>query len=309
MILARITPLQGVGWTIVAVAVPTVLRLVLDQGQGGIPFMTYLPAILLAALFLGWRYATAVTILAWVFGSWLLRGGTVSPFENPPELVRISLFALTCLVLIYVAALVRRLVQELQEAAEREAKLNLELHHRVKNMLATVSSIATMTVRHSDPDDFIDAFNGRITALSRAGDLLAVGKEVQCDMGRLVETAIGPFQAEGNIEVEGPDVELPRESCMPLSLALYELCTNAAKYGALSVPDGAVKLAWEIVASGRLLVRWQEENGPPVAEKRAQGMGSRLLRAQAGLAEVRLEFWREGVSCEIEIERSDIASG
>lgn len=300
---------RGVLWTVIAVAAPTGLRWLIDSGgTTGTPFVTFYPAILLASLFLGWRYGIATAVLTGIVVNRFLRYKPLD-FSLPSDVLIIALFALTCSIMIYIAAMVRRLLNDEAEAARREALLNVELLHRVKNMLATVSSIATMTVRHSDPTDFIDAFDGRIAALSRASELLAVGKEVQCEMGRLVGTAIEPFRTGGNIEVDGPDIELPRESCMPLSLALYELCTNATKYGALSVPDGIVKLAWDVGPEGRLQVAWREENGPPVPEKRRQGMGSRLLQAQTGLDAVRLEFWREGVSCEIEIKLGETTSG
>lgn len=300
---------RGVLWTVVAVLVPMGVRWLIDSGgTTGTPFVTFYPAILLISLFLGWRYGVATALLTGVTVNRFLRYQPLN-FAEPSDLLVIVLFTLTCAILIYIAAMMRRLVLELDEAAHREAQLNLELLHRVKNMLATVNSIATMTARHSDPGEFIDSFGGRIAALSRAADLLAVGKEVQCEISRLVETAIGPFQTGGNFEIAGPDVELPRETCVPLSLALYELCNNAAKYGALSAPGGKVKLDWSIGDNGRLLVCWREQGGPPVPEQRTPGMGSRLLRPQPGLPAVRHEFWRDGVSCEIEIERKDAPSG
>ncbi|MBO9602460.1 MAG: DUF4118 domain-containing protein [Novosphingobium sp.] len=302
LMLAKPSLARGLLWTAVALAVPTALRWVVNSGgPSETPYVTFYPAVLLASLFLGWRYGVATAVLTGILVNRVLRTVPLN-YHNPPDLVVIGLFALTCAILIYIATMVRRLVQDQAEAAARETLLNLELLHRVKNMLATVSSLATMTARHSNADDFIDAFSGRIAALSRASDLLAAGREVQLDIARLVETAIVPFRADGNFEVVGPDVELPREVCVPLALALYELSTNAVKYGALSAPGGRVLLDWAPGAGNRTLVRWREEGGPPVSEVRHEGMGSRLLRSQPGL-DIRLRFPPDGVACEIEIHR------
>ncbi|WEK46806.1 MAG: sensor histidine kinase [Candidatus Andeanibacterium colombiense] len=303
MLLAKPSLAHGMLWTGVAVAVPAGLRWVIDAGGvADTPFVTFYPAILLAALLLGWRYGAVTAVLAGIVVNRVLRFEPLD-FRAPGDLLVILLFALTCSILISVAAMVRRLVEDQAAAAEREAVLNLELLHRVKNMLATVNSLATMTARHSDPGDFIDAFGGRVAALSRASDLLTLGREVQCDIRRLIETAIVPFRTEENFKLGGPDGELPRETCVPLGLALYELCTNAAKYGALSVPEGQVLLDWELHGEDRTVIRWRELGGPPVPEQRNAGLGSRLLRAQTGLAAVRLEFPVDGVRCEFEIDR------
>jgi len=299
--LAKPSVPRGVLWTAIAVLVPTGVRWLIDAGGNGVPCVTYFPAILLAALLLDWRYGAATAVLSGIVVNRFLRAEPLQ-FDDPRALLIMAMYAVTCAILIYVAAVMRRLVRDQAEAATREAVLNLELLHRVKNMLATVSSIATMTVRHSDPEDFIDAFSGRIAALSRASELLASGKEVHCDIRRLVETAIGPFRNDRNFMVEGPDSELPRESCVPLSLALYELCTNASKYGALSVPGGRVRLEWTATEGERATIRWREEGGPPVSGTRGTGMGSRLLRPQPGLAGVRHEFHPDGVRCDFEIE-------
>ena len=223
-------------------------------------------------------------------------------YADAEQALLVALFALSCAALVWTGEMVRRLVRQLQAAREREELLNHELMHRVKNMLATVSAMATLTARHTAPEHFVEALTGRMRALEKATELLGADMSGQCDLHRLIDGATAPFRAAGNFIVEGPACELPRDACVPLSLALHELCTNAAKHGALSAPEGRVELSWECNAAGQLWVWWRERGGPPVPEQRRAGMGSQLLRRQRGLRAVEVRFQPEGLECDIEID-------
>ena len=139
-------------------------------------------------------------------------------------------------------------------------------------------------------------------ALDKATEMLGTGRVTHCEVARLAESATEPFRTDGNFVLTGPRCELPRDACVPLSLALHELCTNAAKHGALSAPEGRVLLSWECDAAGLLTLDWREEGGPPVPEQRRTGMGTQLLRRQRGLTTVDVEFRREGLCCRIQVE-------
>jgi two-component sensor histidine kinase len=219
------------------------------------------------------------------------------------DAVLIWLFALSCAALVWIAEMARRLVRELEAAKAREELLNHELMHRVKNMLATVNAMAVLTARHSEPEDFVEALTGRMQALERATGLLGVDEGAPCDVHRLVGSALAPFRAGDTFTVEGPACELPREACVPLSLALHELATNASKYGALSAPEGRVELLWTIGEGEDRLLRlaWRESGGPPVAPPQRTGMGTQLLRRQHGLDQVELHYRPGGVECAIAI--------
>jgi two-component sensor histidine kinase len=299
--LADIPPVTSAGWAVLAVAVPTGLRWFIDQGAAGIPFVTYFPAVVLAALLLGWRWATVVAVAS---GALATRLFSEEPLLDISTLdaVLIGLFALSCAALIWIGEMARRLVRQLEAAKAREELLNQELMHRVKNMLATVNAMAVLTARHSTPGEFAQAFSGRMRALDKATDLLATGRNLHCEMQRLAEGAIEPFRTDGNFAVSGPRCELPRDACVPLSLALHELCTNAAKHGALTVPEGRVLLTWECGEGGMLTLDWREEGGPPVPEIRRTGMGTQLLRRQRGLTSVEADFRREGLRCRIKVD-------
>jgi two-component sensor histidine kinase len=301
VVLAEIPPVQAAAWAVLAVAVPTGLRWFIDQGSAGVPFITYFPAVVLAALMLGWRWAALVAL-----GSGLLANRL---FTDEPVLdisaldaVLIGLFALSSAALIWIGEMARRLVRQLEAAKAREELLNAELMHRVKNMLATVNAMAVLTARHSGPGEFAQAFSGRMRALDRATDLLATGRNLHCETQRLVEGAIEPFRTDGNFAISGPRCELPRDACVPLSLALHELCTNAAKHGALTVPEGRVVLTWEYDEAGTVTLDWREEGGPPVSEVRRTGMGTQLLRRQRGLTSVEADFRPDGLRCRITVD-------
>jgi len=295
-------PVRGALWAAAAVLVPTALRLAIRTDVPGTAFMAYYPAIALAALFLGWRWGVVVAVVSTFVANALFGTRWIWETLLSPDAIVLALFALSCAVLIFTGAMCRRLVRELEDAKAREEGLNIELMHRVKNMLATVNAMAVLTARHAEPGQFAQAFSGRMRALDKATELLGPGRETHCEVAQLVEGAIAPFRGDGNFAVEGPAVELPRDACVPLSLALHELCTNATKHGALTVPEGKVALGWACDGDGRLTLTWREHDGPPVETPRKTGMGSGLLRRQRGLKSVDVSFDRPGLRCTIEVE-------
>jgi two-component sensor histidine kinase len=311
MILADTPPLTAAAWAAASVAGVTGLRWIADRGEGGLPFSLYFPVIVLIALFLGWKYGAVTALLSGIIANRLFKAEPILFYASWRNAVFVTLYVLICAMLIYIAEMLRRVIRQQAQAARREELLNAELVHRVKNMLATVNSIASMSARHAHPDEFVDAFSGRIAALGRATDLLGSGHEMACELKRLIESVIAPFRDEENFEVAGPECSIARDSCVPLALMLHELCTNAAKYGALSVPDGQVSLKWDIreAAHRQAVIDWRESGGPPVGEIERQGMGMALLRPQAGMAEVRLDFPHDGATCEIVLELPAASAG
>jgi len=307
VILADLPPLRGAMWAALAVAIPTALRWVIDKGEAGVPFITYFPAVVLAALLLGWRWGAGVAIVAGVVANALFIAEPLQLAMEPLDLLIEALFAVSCAALVWIGEMCRRLVRELEAAKARETLLNGELMHRVKNMLATVNAMAMLTARHSDPGQFAEAFSGRMRALDQATELLGNNTNAHCEVVKLAESATEPFRTDGNFVLSGPRVELPRDACVPLSL--HELCTNATKHGALTVPEGKVALTWGCGGDGLLTLEWRESGGPPVPAKRREGMGTKLLRSQQGLASVDIDFRREGLVCTIAVEGCERVGG
>ncbi|EQA98510.1 response regulator [Sphingobium baderi] len=183
-------------------------------------------------------------------------------------------------------------VTDRQRAEETQKLLIGELNHRVKNTLASVQAIASQTLRHSaGPSEFASTFMGRIHSLASAHSLLSGATWQGASLKGLIEgqLSIGSIDAE-RFEAAGPDIDLQPEPALHLALVLHELVTNAHKYGALSVPEGRVRLEWR-VAKGRLTLDWAESGGPAVAPPRRKGFGTALiersLRADGGHAEPR----------------------
>jgi PAS domain S-box-containing protein len=175
-------------------------------------------------------------------------------------------------------------ISERKRAEAEQATLTRELHHRVKNTLATVQAIMGSTARTSATiDDFQTALTGRIGSLAKTHLLLSEerGSVVFGDILRKELAAFDDGRDE-RIRLNGPDVELPPQLAVMLGMAVHELTTNAAKHGALSVHGGNVDVAWTVnTDAGRctLAIDWVESNGPAVTGPTRRGFGSRLLEA------------------------------
>jgi PAS domain S-box-containing protein len=173
-------------------------------------------------------------------------------------------------------------ITERKRAEAEQAVLTRELHHRVKNTLATVQAIMGSTARTAaSVDDFKSSLIGRISSLAKT-HLLLSEENGSVTFGEILRKELDPFDdGHGDrIRMNGPDVELPQQVAVPLGMALHELTTNAAKHGALSAHDGKVDIDWTVRnESGRrtLAIDWVESGGPAVTETPRRGFGARLL--------------------------------
>ena len=174
-------------------------------------------------------------------------------------------------------------IEERRQAQNQQSFLIRELHHRVKNTLATVQAVVGATARStSNIDDFYRAFVGRIVSLANTHSLLTEALWQTAPLRDILEKELKPYNdARGErITLHGPAVELPSEIAVPVGMAIHELTTNAAKYGALSVRNGKVSVTWDVHEEDgekRLAMTWQERSGPSVSPPERQGFGSRLL--------------------------------
>ncbi len=169
-----------------------------------------------------------------------------------------------------------------REAADKLQKLILEeLHHRIKNTLATVSAIASQSLRNvSGAEHAQHAIEGRLLALGRAHDLLLQARWTSADLGKIVRGATEAFDNPDapKFTIEGPDVRMTSGTVIAISMTLNELCTNTTKFGALSVPAGRVAIAWTLdPRTQRLRLVWTETNGPVVQAPAQRSFGSRLI--------------------------------
>jgi two-component sensor histidine kinase len=169
-----------------------------------------------------------------------------------------------------------------REASDKLQKLILEeLHHRLKNTLATVGAIVSQSLRNlQGAERAQQAIEGRLLALGRAHDLLLQARWTSADLGRVVRSTIEAFDNpdEPKFSISGPDIRMTSGAVIAIAMTLNELCTNTTKFGALSVPEGRVDIAWTLdPTSQRLHLAWTEKNGPAVHPPEKRSFGTRLI--------------------------------
>ncbi len=194
----------------------------------------------------------------------------------------------------------------LARTVEERKVLVYELQHRVKNLMALVQSLAVQTSTRPGvtAKAYREAFLGRLQALARAQALLFEDHGQETDLAALVEREVEPHRGDrpAAVAVEGEPVTLTGRHGLTLGLVFHELATNAAKYGALSTPEGRVRVSWRVEDEGRVRLLWQEQGGPAVEPPPHKGFGTGMIaRASAyelgGGAE--LVYAPEGLRCEI----------
>jgi len=165
-----------------------------------------------------------------------------------------------------------------REASDKLQKLILEeLHHRIKNTLATVGAIVSQSMRNLEGAERArHAIEGRLVALGRAHDLLLLAGWTSADLGTVVRSAIEAFDGpdEPKFSISGPDIWMTSAAVIAVAMTLNELCTNATKFGALSVPEGRVDITWTLdPQTQRLCLTWTEKSGPPSTLPRSAASG------------------------------------
>ena len=199
-------------------------------------------------------------------------------------------------------------ISDRAEADERQAIVNMELSHRLKNTLAMVQAIAAQTLRNATSlTSARDALSQRLVALGRAHDLLLIGKAERAGMEAIIRgaLAIHDDQEKNRLEIDGPAIEIGPRAALALALMMHELATNAAKYGAFSNSKGTVTIAWRLDgrgASEQVKLRWEEHDGPPVVPPTQLGFGTRMIeRALAGTigSKITISYAATGLICDL----------
>lgn len=171
-----------------------------------------------------------------------------------------------------------------REAADRLQKLILEeLHHRIKNTLATVSAIASQSLRTATSlEQGALAIESRLLAMGRAHDLLLQARWSSASLGEIVRGATEPYESQdaARFTMTGPELRISSGSVIALAMTLNELCTNTTKFGALSVPAGRVAIDWRTDDSAQtLLLTWTEQDGPAVRAPTRRSFGTRMIES------------------------------
>jgi PAS domain S-box-containing protein len=201
-------------------------------------------------------------------------------------------------------AKLRREVAERRRAEQRQQLLIHELNHRVKNMLATVQSVARQSLGRAGGAGPLADFEDRLMALAWTHDILTRERWAGASLKTILARTMTPHGA-GRVTLTGPDLRISPKMALALAMGVHELATNAVKYGALSADKGRVEIAWrldETVEPSQLRLEWRERGGPRVEPPKTRGFGARLL--EKGLAhelggEVLIRFLPAGVRCDI----------
>ena len=200
-----------------------------------------------------------------------------------------------------------------REAADKLQKLILEeLHHRIKNTLATVSAIASQSlstapsIAHGQ-----QAIEGRLLALGRAHDLLLQVSWANAGLEHIIRGATEAYdsQSEGRFTITGPDIKMSSGAVIALAMTLNELCTNTTKFGALSVPTGRVAISWTIdEATERLTLVWRETDGPLVQAPTRRSFGTKMMGSlgQQLSGQVKLSYEPSGFVYELDVPLSSL---
>jgi PAS domain S-box-containing protein len=200
-------------------------------------------------------------------------------------------------------------ITERKRAHQHQCTLLAELDHRVKNVLATVSTVAARTMDGSNSiHDFVASLEGRISSMARTHELLSATRWQGISVLELVRRELAPYATRGNTDISGPEVIVRAEAGQALGMVLHELATNAAKYGALSKQNGRVSIGWQRLQNGhprsRLILLWSEVGGPSVMAPQHSGFGMSTIRDLIPYefgGTVDLAFAPSGVRCRLEI--------
>jgi PAS domain S-box-containing protein len=191
-----------------------------------------------------------------------------------------------------------------QQSQARQQLMNREMAHRMKNTLAMVQAIVGQTLRRTrNPQEAVHSINQRLAALGQAHTALTRTRWGNASIMEVIEGATAAHRSDAaRVRISGPKMDLGAKAVLAITLALHELSTNAAKYGALSNDRGTVAIDWSITGGAvdaRFRLSWTERGGPPVSPPQQKGFGSRLIAESIGSdlkGEAKLAFEPDGVT-------------
>jgi len=287
-------------------AAPSLYDELMNRSEGGLDTTTFDRVVVLTgfthATFSGWSAAVGIPKSSLTVELWR-------------SVAVLAAFGVVCLAFGMLFA-VRLATQLARSQADRELLIN-ELNHRVKNTLAAVQGLVSSTMRSAlSIADAKTVIEERIVALGRAHDVLTQEHWEGADLRDLVLSIVQPYRTEHSdgIEVSGPDLRVDPRAAVALAMVFHELMTNAAKYGALSQPEGRVRVEWSTTEDGghsTLRVVWMEMGGPLVQAPIRRGFGSALIeqsitRELGGTFEK--DFDRAGLICTMMIPLERLAT-
>src|SRR5215470_13700580 len=289
----------AIGFAILCIALATLARWGLAQIRPDVFFTPYFPAVMLAAMFGGYRIGILTAIAAGAFGV------TVNFSDARVDSARIVLLLIywaVCGVAIWgvehyraIAAHQQDVSKRLIEEEEYRKLLVDELQHRLKNKTSTLHAVLHQVL--ADHPQVWNAIDKRIRALSATDDLIARVDGTGCDIRDLLKSELGPY-GHVRFNLNGDPLFLPAKLAVSLALIFHALATNAGKYGAFASSRGLLQVSWTLTGD-RLNLTWDETEGPPVETIGAAGFGTKLLKSALTPFDGKTEitFLRSGVHC------------
>src|SRR5262245_38284273 len=272
--------------------------------EGIVPFATFFPAVLLAALVGGIRPGILAAIAGGTIGWWAFMAPPMAFFPlKPGQIISLIAYLITSLIIVWAAEHYRRLTKRLEDEQKFRELAVEELAHRLKNKVATIQSIVSLRLRE-DPqarDEIVNCLG----SLRATDDLIIASQGRGARIGDILSAELRPYNVT-RISVEGPEIFLSPKLALTMALLFHELATNAAKYGALSHSVGKISVRWSH-SDPWLNIEWRESNGPPVTAPTHRGFGTRLfLRSleQFG-GKVDATFASTGLVCKLSVPLSD----
>lgn len=241
-------------------------------------------------------------------------------FSQTGMLVLLAGLIISSLLLFIVRLAIQQALYDRQQLRVRQEQdairtiLTRELNHRVKNTLANVLSILSLSRRNAtDLDSFVDTFDGRVRALSATHNLLLQSSWGPASLIQVIQTEMTPYFENDppRIMLDGPDALIAPNDALSLGLLIHELVTNAAKFGALSNADGTIALTWAFTKDSQILFCWREQGGPPPPIDRRRGFGSDLIEKVVSRelhSDIKLDFAPTGLRVSFAVPLREIAA-
>jgi two-component sensor histidine kinase len=292
---------EAYAFAVFCVALATLVRWGLGLiSENIIPFPTYYPAVLFAALIGGSHAGMLAVALGGLIGWWAFMPPHLAflPLTNG-QYISLILYVIASTAIVWGADQYASLAARL--AAEEDLrKLAVdELSHRLKNKIATIQAVISSALR--DNPQARDRVLNLLTSLSATDDLIMSTQGKGAHIKEILNAEIAPYDSS-RISMQGPNVLLPPKLAMIIALVVHELATNAAKYGALAGPAGRLEIVWSVTA-GEMVIRWRESGGAAICQSGHQGFGTRLLsRALVPFGgNIERKFEPAGLICEMSV--------
>ena len=240
------------------------------------PFLTIYPMVVIAS-FAGGVRVGAVTAAAGGLLAWLLWAEPYGWRIPPYAVITFVVYVLAVGITVAAAGLARHWFDAVAGREQERSREARETVHRLKNLIAVVQALAHKTAKQSpDLPSFLGAFDQRLGALAAAQDILVRAEFGASDINVVVSTALGPFLPNAQLDIAGgPSLVMPARAVSGISLALYELATNATKYGALSDDAGTIVVSWRKTGA-RATLEWRESAS--IAPRNRDGAGAAVIR-------------------------------